>query len=122
MATNYVKDGDTVTYKNNTGSTISSGSVVVIGSLIGVAITDILDTESGAARIDGVFRLPKNTSTAFTQGEQLQWDVSAGELVGSGATPATGDLVNCGIANSDSLLADTTADVIINVNGATITP
>ena len=39
MTTNYIQDGKVIEY--TAGADISSGDVVVIGTLIGVALTDI---------------------------------------------------------------------------------
>ena len=78
--TNFIQDGDTIEYSNS-GSAISAGDVVVIGKLLGVAVTDIAATTGvGTVALEGVFNLPKNTSLAITQGDQLFWDTTPGEV------------------------------------------
>jgi len=47
MATTFVNDGNKVVWTNGTGSDVSSGDVVVISNIIGVAEVDIADGESG---------------------------------------------------------------------------
>jgi predicted RecA/RadA family phage recombinase len=74
MAQNFIQCGDTLEYANSSGSTITAGSVVVIGSLAGVALNDIPDGESGTVMVEGVFKLTKVTGTAFSQGDELFWD------------------------------------------------
>ncbi len=119
MATNYHQDGQTVDYTNATGTDIASGDPVVIGSQLGVAITDIADTESGAVAMEGVFSIPKATGTAINQGAAVDFDVSVGNADG-GLTPATGDLTGCGIAWATAASGDTTVLVKLNASAATI--
>lgn len=72
--TNFIQDGDTIEYVN-AGSAISAGDVVVIGKLVGIAVTDIAATTGvGTVSLEGVFNVPKHVGTAFTQGAQLFWD------------------------------------------------
>lgn len=96
---NFQQEGCTMPYSNS-GSAIASGAVVVSGSVVGIAVTDIAaSTGSGELAIEGVFASqPKTTGTAWTQGLSLNWDVSTGKWDSSAATPATGDVVKCAIA------------------------
>ncbi len=118
---NYVQKGDSLEYTNDTGGDIASGDVVVIGSQIGVAATDIADTESGTVQMSGVFTLPKTAGAAIPQGDPAIWDVSAGAFIPSTGTPATGDVsdaVTCWIAAGS---ADTTVTVKINTGVGSVT-
>jgi predicted RecA/RadA family phage recombinase len=92
MATNHVQPGKVLDYTNNTGSAISSGDVVKVGQILGVALVDIAVGESGSVQIDGVFTVPKVSAAVIAQGEGLTWDVSAGAFDDNAATPATGDV------------------------------
>jgi len=76
MATNQYADGNVVEYTNTTGSTITSGSGVVVGDMLGVALVDIPDTESGAVAVSGVWKLAA-TTTAFSQGDKLVFNGTA---------------------------------------------
>lgn len=90
MATNFVQDGEVIQY--TAGSNISSGAVVKIGNILGVALTDIANGATGAVAISGVFDVPKVSAAVIAQGESLTWDVSAGGFDDNLATPATGDV------------------------------
>lgn len=92
MATNFESDGDTIQF-TNAGSAISSGDVVVVGQVLGVALVDIANGATGSVRVRGTFRdVPKVTAAVIADGEALTWDVSAGAFDDNAATPATGDV------------------------------
>lgn len=92
MANNAVQDGDVIDWTNGTGSAVSSGDVVKVGQILGVALTDIASAATGSVAIRGVFTVPKVTGAVIAQGESLVWDVSAGKFDDNAATPATGDV------------------------------
>ncbi len=74
MANNKIQEGDVLDHLAT--ADISSGDVVEMDSLVGIAASDILDTKVGAVIVEGVFELPKNAAQAFAQGEILYWDGS----------------------------------------------
>lgn len=90
MAKNYKQPGKVMDYV--AGSNITSGQVVVIGNILGVALADIASGDTGSVQIEGVFECPKVTGAVIAQGESLTWDVSAGKFDDNLATPATGDV------------------------------
>ena len=94
MATSMKQPGEVIDY--TAGADISSGDVVVIGSngdaIIGVAITDIANGDTGPVAIGGVWTLPKVSAAVIGQGESLVWDSSAGEFDDNQAIPAAGDV------------------------------
>ena len=90
MANNYVTDGDVIDY--TAGANITSGSVVKIGQILGVALVDIANGATGSVAIEGVFTAPKVSGAVIAKGESLTWDVSAGAFDDNAATPATGDV------------------------------
>lgn len=96
MSTNYVQDG--VVVDHIAASAITSGDVVVMGNIIGVAQEDIANGATGPVQIDGVFDLPKVTAAVIAQGESLIYDVSASAFDDGSATPAAGDVSNCCVA------------------------
>ncbi len=125
MATNYHQHGQTVDWTNGTGSNVASGDPVVIGTQLGVAITDIANGESGTVAMEGVFSIPKATGSAINQGTAVDFDVSEGNANGS-LTPATGDLTGCGIAWATAAWpgaerADATVMVKLNASAASVT-
>lgn len=92
MATNYLAKGNVIDYVNGTGSTITSGTVVKMNKILGVAIADIANGATGPVQISGVFSCPKQSGAVIALGESLTWDVSAGNFDDQAATPATGDV------------------------------
>lgn len=120
MATNFNQDGQTVTWTNGTGSDVASGAAVVIGSQLGVAITDIADGESGAVAMEGVFSLPKTAGSAIALGAAVDYDVSTSTVNGD-ITAATGDLIGCGVAWAAAESADETVMVKLNASAAAVT-
>lgn len=92
MAKTYVQPGKVITWTNATGSAVSSGDVVVVGEILGVALEDIANNASGSVGIRGVYTVPKVSGAVIAQGESLTWDVSAGAFDDNAASPATGDV------------------------------
>jgi len=94
MADNYSSPGKVVQY--TAGADITSGQVVKMGNILGVALADIANGATGSVAIEGVFRVPKVSGAVIALGESLTWDVSAasgaGEFDDNAATPATGDV------------------------------
>ena len=68
MAKNHVQPGKVLDYVNTTGAAIASGSVVVVGALLGVALVDIPVGATGSVAVDGVFSVPKVAGAAIGQG------------------------------------------------------
>jgi len=105
MADKYKQPGRIIDWLNGTGGDIAAGGVVIVGILVGVALVDIADGETGSVAIEGVFELAKTAGTAWTEGLALDWDASASAFEVAGTiTPATGDLqlgaVAAGVAGS----------------------
>lgn len=90
MANNFVQPGKVIEFI--AAADKSSGDVVVIGQIIGVALADVASGAQGQAAIDGVYTLPKVSAAVIAAGESLVWDVSAGAFDDNAATPATGDI------------------------------
>ncbi len=90
MATNYVQPGEVIDWVNGTGGAKASGDVIKMGGVLGVALVDIADGDTGAVRVVGVFTVPKVTGAVIAQGESLTWDVSAGKFDDNAAVPASG--------------------------------
>lgn len=111
MTTLYIKPGEALDHL--AASAITVNSVVVEGSLIGVAATNIASGAVGAILVDGVFTLPKVSGTAMPKGMRVTWSVSNNAfIVGAGVT---GDVFGAGvIAELDAASGDTVARVLIN--------
>lgn len=74
MAQNYVQEGDVLNYTNASGSTITSGAAVLIGTWLGVALADIANGATGSVAIEGVFTVAKLGTDVVSQGAALYWD------------------------------------------------
>lgn len=124
MATNFVQEGGVLNWTNGTGSDVSSGDVVVMGSTsdatICVALVDIANGASGAVAIEGVFTLPKVSAAVFKQGESLAYDVSASAFDDNQITAATGDVTGAVIAAADGAASETTCKVRLTGQAGTI--
>jgi predicted RecA/RadA family phage recombinase len=107
MATNYVQEGKTLNY--TAGADITSGQFVLVGTIGGVAKTDIANGKTGAVHVCGVFSLPK-ASGAVTQGAKLYWDDSESEVT----TTAT-DNTLIGVAAAAAASGDSNVHVLLNV-------
>lgn len=119
MTNKFKQPGEVVDYANDTGSDIAAGAVVIMGILLGVALVDIADGESGAVAIEGVFELAKTAGTAWVEGNALDWDASASAFqVTATITPASGDLELCAVAHAVAASAATVGLVRLTPNPA----
>jgi predicted RecA/RadA family phage recombinase len=100
MAANYKAIGSTIEWTNG-GTAVSSGDVVIVGDLVGIAAVDIANGATGTVHIEGVFEVACNASDTITQGMLLDWDASAGEFVDAIGTAASGDNENGVVAVED---------------------
>lgn len=115
--TDYVSEGKVVTYSNGTGSDISAGDEVVVGDSVGVALVDIADGEDGSVSLSGRYKnAPKATGTAWSQGDELDYDSSTGEFT-KGLSAASGDVSGCAIAAEDAVAGASTAEIILTNPG-----
>jgi predicted RecA/RadA family phage recombinase len=76
MAQNFIISGEVLQLTNSTGATITSGSPVFVGRLVGVALGNIANGTSGAVKTDGVFSFAKEVGSGkgITQGAAVAWD------------------------------------------------
>lgn len=119
MARTFKQPGGILEHANASGSDIAAGDVVVTGDVVAIALVDIPDGESGSIAIAGVHTVPKTTGTAWVQGDAIDWDASAGEFH-KGVTPATGDVVTCGVAAKAAASADATAELLLTPGTGTV--
>lgn len=106
MATNYVADGNVL--KHTAGADISSGDLVVMSTIAGVAVTDIANGEVGSVQISGIFTLAK-ASGAIGQGAKVYWNSSNSNVT----TTASGNTL-IGVAAKSEASGATTVDVLLN--------
>lgn len=120
---NFIQEGDRITYTNATGSTILSGAVVVVGALLCIATADIANGATGVLATEGVFEVPKAThatTKAFTQGENVTFDVSAAVFEKGATATATGDISGVAVAWAAAASTAATAYVYLSNKPGTI--
>lgn len=92
MATNVINSGDNWTWTNGTGSDVSSGDIVVIGTVLAVALVDIADGATGTVQTNCNVSAAKVSGAVIADGEDLTWDASASAFDDNAAIAATGDV------------------------------
>jgi len=106
---NYVSAGDNVTI--TAPAALNSGDGVLVGSLFGVASRDAASGASVAIVVEGVFKLPKVGSQAWTVGAKVYWDAGNSRCT----TVATGNtLIGVATAVVANGANDTTGTVRLN--------
>jgi predicted RecA/RadA family phage recombinase len=71
---NFIQRGETLTL--TAPYAVSSGGGTLVGSIFGVAATDVASGEDGEFQVAGVFDLVRETgaSTGWSQGALIYWD------------------------------------------------
>jgi predicted RecA/RadA family phage recombinase len=107
--TNYVQEGDVLNHVV-AGSAISSGDIVALTDIVGVAITDGAIGDTIAVQVEGVFTLAKATG-AVTIGQKLYYDADNDNLTteSEGGSP-WGAFVLAGKAAAPAESGDTTVN------------
>lgn len=105
-------EGQTIDY--TPGSNVSSGDVVVLGNLVGVAAVDIDSGDQGALTVEGIVELPKASAEGeLTQGTVVFWDDSADEVVSAGADAGN---IYCGHVAKTAVASATVIDVKLDAH------
>ena len=107
MANNYIKPGKHLSF--TAAANTASGAGVLLGALLGVALTKLANGEVGEVSVEDVWDLPKTPGAAINAWTKPIWDVSAGAFIASGA--AAGDLVGGAVAVETANSAATTVKV-----------
>lgn len=106
---NYIESGDVVTLP--APAAVSSGDLVAVGKLHGVAQTNAESGADVALATRGVFELPKASAQAWTVGAKIYWD---GTECTTTATSNT--LIGCAMA----VAANPSATGIVRLNGTVV--
>lgn len=67
---NFVEKGET--FRFTAAADQKSGDLIIVGDLVGVAVTDVKAGDEGVAHACGVYRLPK-AAGAIGQGVKVYW-------------------------------------------------
>jgi predicted RecA/RadA family phage recombinase len=65
---NFIQNGSNLTITNG-ATAVSSGDVVVIGDLVGVAVTDIAANAKGAIATQGVYEVDRASGSTLAVGD-----------------------------------------------------
>ena len=103
---NYIQEGEVWPFTAT--ANVASGDLVAVGSVVGVAITDVANGASGLIQTEGVFEVGKETG-AISQGDALYLKATTGKV-----TTASEGNVLVGYAFASALSAGITVEVKIN--------
>lgn len=107
MKAKYIHKGESLDYKNTTKNKIAAGDVLVIGSRIGVAGTDMNPGELGSVHVSGVYEIEKKEAVEITVGSIVY-------LAADGITTTATDNTPAGYVTADSEAESTKVWVKIN--------
>lgn len=112
---NYVQPGKTITLA--APYDVTSGQGAKVGSVIGIAATDIKSGIRGEFDVVGVFDVAKATSQAWTEGLLIYWDDSAKNFT---STSSANTKAGVAVANDAAGTMAASADTVgrIRLNGA----
>lgn len=72
---NFQEDGNVINWTNGTGAAVTAGTMVKVGSRVGVCAVDIANGATGAVALSGVFNsIPKLSTDVVAVGAVLYWD------------------------------------------------
>jgi len=108
----YVGQAHRLQWTNSTESAVASGDVVALTDGIGIAVADIAVSAAGTLEVDGVHDLAADATTAFTFGQQLWWDPTAGKLYSAESTGR----VPAGMAAEIKAQSGAKCEVMVNKN------
>ncbi|PTV94919.1 putative RecA/RadA family phage recombinase [Rhodobacter aestuarii] len=94
---NYIQPGEHVTV--TAAANLTSGSLVKIGGLVGVAQGDAASGEEVVLVRRGVFTLPKVSAQAWTVGQKLYHDTATGAVT---STATSNTLIGVALAAAEN--------------------
>ena len=100
-------ESERVQFLNSSGSTITSDEFVDLGGLgWGIAITDVLDGNTGVATRRGHMWLPKVAAVAFVAGQAVGWDGTNKEVIAATGGKPIGAVVTAALAADTKIMVD----------------
>lgn len=96
----YWQRGETIDYVNSGTETIEADTIVVFGSRIGVAGTDIFPGGKGSLHVTGVFGMPKG-SGEIAAGADVYYSADSGEISASAESGTKAGFAVCGAGNDE---------------------
>lgn len=110
MATNYVQPGKVITL--TAPATQTSGSVVKVGSLVGIAMAAAASGAEVEVCVEGVFTVDKATGSAWTEGEKIYWDAAASKFTDTSTSNTL-----CGYAVAAAASGATSGTILLKQMG-----
>lgn len=101
-------EGKTINFTNGGEDAVAVGSVVSLGSRVGVALETIAPGATGGIKLTGVWRMPAVNNAAFEVGDELYWDATNSKL-----TKVDTDTIPAGVCIEDKAASGTEALVRI---------
>lgn len=119
MATaTYIQRGESLDYVNSGESAIAVGTVVVLGTHIGVAGDTIAAGAKGSVHVTGVFKFPKAASDGgITLGQSVVWDNTNSVIAAYDPTANTNTGNGSIIGYAVSAAATAATEVYVKLNG-----
>lgn len=118
MASNFIKPGNHLTF--TAAANVASGGGVLLGTVLGVALTTVASGAKGEAAVSGVWELPKASGAAMNAWTKPIWDTATNAFIASGAT--TGDLLNGAVVVEDAASAATKVKVRLLPGAGSLSP
>ena len=126
MATNYKAKGEVLQYTCGASETVSSGDVVFVNGIPGIAIHNIAANATGSIAISGVWEVSKKADAAhgaiFSVGSVVNWDPDEEEACVTAGQPMLGYAYEAAAAAATTvkvLLAGNAMDAPIVVRART---
>jgi predicted RecA/RadA family phage recombinase len=129
MATNKVQEGLVIQYTTGAAESYTSGDVVWVGGIPGVALTDIAVASAGSVALTGIWEVPKHynatpaSGTVFTVGDPVSYDIANERACKIAGYPLLGYCVESktGDATTVKVLLAGHRDLVAVYAGETIT-
>lgn len=110
---NSAQPGHVIDYTIPSATTIEGGDVVIIGKLVGVAVSGGTTGDVIAVNLTGAYTLPKESPLAISQGDKLYWATDDKEITKT----ATDTPIGYAFASAGS--TDAEVVVVLDSMGAT---
>ena len=108
MTTKFVQSGHVFDHPNG-ATAIASGDTVIIGTKVGIALTDIAANATGSVQTTGVFNVPKLGTDVIAIGVVCYWDATNKRIT----TTSSGN-TQAGIAFRAAGNGATVVDLLLN--------
>lgn len=100
----YWHKGNSIDFVNSTSEAIEANTIVVLGSHVGIAGTDIGVGEMGTLVMEGVFKMPKG-NTAIDLGDDVYFNADSGTITKTATdTPAGYAVAAAGASDTEVLV------------------